>query len=459
MNLPEELREFLNKKGVILLIRGLPGTGKTTLALTLLNTVGGYAYITTRKSMFDIERNYSWLADETRKMIFIIDEKYQFSSTEKYGSAFYLLPDSIKYALNLYEEGAINGIIIDSWHTVMEELRYKREEEREREDLYQGSTFFLNLMKLSDFGVNIIIVKEGVEDDSISYVSDGVVTIHRDLKDGRVYRQITLDKLRGTRISKSRYMVSLRGGRFESFSSSKYAHPSEIKEFEAEEIKMDKCIPSKVFDDVFPYRRGMTVTYDFDEYIPKEYHLASFMPTVANFLKNGARVVMIPPSDMDISEMKYQLHLYSLWKGINQLHFLYHSRELEDFVEEVDMSSPEKIKNTVENLIGKDSGEMPPLIVLGYDRLLSYMENNDVMKLADELKNIVRRVRGIMIITGKISERAVKRFCAGISDIYVKFNNISGEVVMYGIKPWTQAYHLDLTTDAGYPMVLLREIV
>jgi len=180
------------------------------------------------------------------------------------------------------------------------------------------------------------------------------------------------------------------------------------------------------------------------------------MSTLANFLKNGIKSLVIPPNDMDTNELKYQIYLFSLEKELNYLNVLYNEQEMEDFITYVDMR-----KDTLENLVKiyLESSTATPLVILGYDRLYSYLTSNELMQFVDFLRNEIRKRSGILIISGKISEKGIKRFCAGLSDIYLKVNNVNGNVIMYGIKPWTHVYHLDLSTEKGYPKILMEEIL
>lgn len=455
MDVPPEIEEFLKKEGVILLIRGLPGTGKTIFSLTLMKNMKKSVYITTEKVFKDIERSYPWIDNEDHKRIFVLDGKYKYENPESFKSIFYLFPESFRYALNLVEKGKVNTIIIDSWHTILEEMKYKEIEERERREIYDPERFFLNLIKLSDMGVNIIIAKEGIEEDELSYVADGVVTLHKMLENGRMEREITIDKLRGVEIKRSKYVFSLKDGKAHTLVSSSFKHPRTLKEFPKKEMKI-RGIPSCVFDGIINFKRGDTIFYDFEEYVPREYHLSIIMSTLANFLKNGIKSLVIPPNDMDTNELKYQIYLFSLEKELNYLNVLYNEQEMEDFITYVDMK-----KDTLENLVKiyLESSTATPLVIVGYDRLYSYLTFNELMQFVDFLRNEIRKRSGILIISGKISEKGIKRFCAGLSDIYLKFNNVNGNVMMYGIKPWTHMYHLDLTTEEGYPKILMEEIL
>ncbi len=456
-NWPPEIEEFLKRQGIVLLIRGLPGTGKTLFSLTILDSMKNCVYIAPKKVYDDIRRNYSWLKEDSLDRLLIIDGKYKYEHSDRFGNLFFLLPESLKYALNLVEKGEIDTIILDSWHTIVEELKYKVLEERERREIYDPERFFLNLIKLADQGVNLIIAKEGTQEDSLSYVADGVITLKRWIENGRIFRGMEINKLRGVEIRKSEYMFTLGDGKAKILTSGEFQHPKKREEIEKREIRLGFEIPSMVFDGPIKFHRGNTILYDFEEYIPREYHLTVLMPTIANFLKNNIKTVVMPPNDMDLNEIKYQIYLFGLEKYLSHLKIIYPEKEMEDFVEAADFYTLKDLIEKVEGSI-EDTDTMP-LVVIGYDRLFSFLSPNQIMQLVDYMRNFIRKRGGLLIITGKVSEKSIKRFGAGVSDIYLKFKNINGDIIMYGIKPWTRAYHLNLTSEPGYPKTLMEEIL
>ncbi len=65
--LPPELEKFLKEDSVTLLIKGAPGTGKTTLALEILRAMSGKeesTYLSTRLSLEKIEKQFPWIEEE-----------------------------------------------------------------------------------------------------------------------------------------------------------------------------------------------------------------------------------------------------------------------------------------------------------------------------------------------------------------------------------------------------------
>ena len=62
--IPEDLLQFIRRDTYSLLVKGFAGTGKTTLALTILNVLGiknNFFYISTRLSPKQLLQYYPWL--------------------------------------------------------------------------------------------------------------------------------------------------------------------------------------------------------------------------------------------------------------------------------------------------------------------------------------------------------------------------------------------------------------
>ncbi len=457
--IPEELNDFMKKRGAVLLVRGYPGTGKTTFVLGIM-AMGNFAYISSRKTIDDLGKTHPWISDDMKKLMFAIDKKYDYRETDSFGPTFYLMPEAIRHALNLFEDGKINGIIIDSWHTIVEELKIKAMEEMEREEVYDSKTFFLKIVRLSDFGINFIIAKEGEENDEIAYLSDGVITLHRKLDDGRTYRWLTIDKMRGVELKKNRYFFTLKDAKFEYMESRPFKHPNiaRISEFSGIEITATADISSIYFDDIFQFKRGSVAVYDFGEYIPKSYKLTSLMGVIANFLKNGSKVIVLPPNELDIAELKYQILLFGIEQYFKNLVFLYMKEDFEGYVKVADFHNSNEIGEIINKEIENEGNRNPPLIVFGYDRLYSYLRKEEIMKLLYFLKDLIRRTGGVIIIAGNLWDEEIKRFCSNISEVYVKFTNIAGDILMYSIKPWSNVYHLSIFTN-GNPKLIKRVIL
>ncbi|MBA3285496.1 MAG: AAA family ATPase, partial [Nitrosopumilus sp.] len=113
-HLPPELLKFVNNDTYSLLIKGKPGTGKTTLALTLMdnqNYEGNYFYISTRLSIRQLLYFYPWIT------------KFTLNNESKHGYKFEDArldePESLfERITNQLMDVKSPIIIIDTWDTI-----------------------------------------------------------------------------------------------------------------------------------------------------------------------------------------------------------------------------------------------------------------------------------------------------------------------------------------------------
>ena len=233
--LPAELSEFIQRSpSRSMLIRGEAGTGKTTLALTLLTTFPGQRiFVSNRVPVSELEQDYSWLHTEEPPIQVIqgsprddmIRERAR--SIEKSGDLVdaradrrladeLWLPDSITDAYSRIPEGQRGMIVVDSWDALVE--RYVGSPSSAKPDLPDRAEIerlLIGLMERSH--VQLVLIVERDSPSQLDYLVDGVVFCTTQHDGGRLERWIHLKKLRGVRITHSSYPFTLEGARFECF--------------------------------------------------------------------------------------------------------------------------------------------------------------------------------------------------------------------------------------------------
>lgn len=210
--LPTELADFVSKDTYSLLIKGETGTGKTTLALTILRAllpIQNLLFLSTRTSPKRLANNSS-----------LVEEVFGPPNPGgKPGSlrsgGWNALVDARLDEPNIVFERITNDlmdkqaptVVIDSWESLGDTLG--------------AEALRTNIRVLQTWreraGARFIFVGEDSMNTAIDSMVEGVVVLKDRLAGGRRLREILLSKLQGVRISKPAYFFTLEGGAFSSF--------------------------------------------------------------------------------------------------------------------------------------------------------------------------------------------------------------------------------------------------
>jgi KaiC/GvpD/RAD55 family RecA-like ATPase len=199
-HLPGELLKFVKNESYSLLIKGKPGTGKTTFALTLLDNLNdgsNYFYISTRLSLKQLLFYYPWV-----EKFFSKDEN---KSGYRFEDARLDEPESLfERITNQLMDVKSPVIIIDTWDTIASFM--DRESRLNNERVLQ--------IWRERAGAKLIFLSETFDLGILDSIVDGVVTLDNSISDSTSNRQLTINKLRGLPIRCSSYSYSLYGGVF-----------------------------------------------------------------------------------------------------------------------------------------------------------------------------------------------------------------------------------------------------
>ncbi|HJT47649.1 MAG TPA: gas vesicle protein GvpD P-loop domain-containing protein [Nitrososphaeraceae archaeon] len=210
IGIPHELMQFVQRNTYSLLIKGFPGTGKTTLSLTILRALkvkSNFFYISTRISPKQLFLHYPWLGR------FIGSSKA--SETDD-------VPGQ-GYGLSIFEDARLDEpeslferitnqlmdvkapiIIIDSWDAIASFMDKEARLNNER---------VLQIWR-ERAGAKLIFITEDPNYTTLDFLVDGIVELRRKFYADWVIREIFLPKLRGIMIQKPSYIYSLNAAVF-----------------------------------------------------------------------------------------------------------------------------------------------------------------------------------------------------------------------------------------------------
>jgi KaiC/GvpD/RAD55 family RecA-like ATPase len=218
--IPDELERFVRRDTYALLIKGKAGTGKTTLSLTILKTLGqasNFFYISTRVSPRQLFTYYPWLEPFVQKIKPqpTSENEEQVYKMSMFEDARLDEPESLfERITNELMDVKAPIIIIDSWDAIASFMDKEARLNNER---------VLQTWR-ERAGAKLIFISEDISHSTLDFLVDGIVELDQSVYDSCRLRQIKMIKLRGVRMLNQIYNFSLNNSIFTSFQTYK---PSE----------------------------------------------------------------------------------------------------------------------------------------------------------------------------------------------------------------------------------------
>lgn len=500
LSVPHELVAFFEKPGGrSLMIKGLAGTGKTTLALQLLEEVADPEtsfYLSTRVSDASLYVQFPWLrekemrsriVDASREFLATIyDDKEEERKLQREKQA--KIKGAREFLKSIKPEGVPETVdrtclskLLDKYAMPEIDRAYDRVEMKLPErsffviDSVEGVT---NRYKMSPeelvhalqkdlvehSNVNLVLILEKGGDITIDYLVDGVVTLNMLEVAGRRVREIRLDKLRATEIQRSKYLSTLRDGHFRTFEP---FQPSG-------EPQKWACIPdtaahystgTKDLDDLLSggYRKGSYNVIEVAENVTTEEYYSLVRPVLLNFVGHGRGAIVVLPGG-DQAEMLRDDMTRFMDKGIFDKYVQIADYFIQDTKKPYVMAlgtrnKEEALRNwrtVLQTLRGAEN--RPIMDLAGFDTL-EYLRGNDIA--IRDLFNTVGRIKisedvgiGILKPGLKLTQEIMN-----MSDTYIRIVDIDNSCCMYGVNPHTIVYAITPDPIKGLPHVRLNPVV
>jgi KaiC/GvpD/RAD55 family RecA-like ATPase len=298
--IPEDLLRFIRRDTYSLLVKGFAGTGKTTLALTILNVLGiknNFFYISTRISPKQLFQYYPWLKDfivQSRPRGTILARDHEMMSS--FEDARLDEPESLfERITNQLMDIKSPIIIIDSWDAIASFM--DREARLNNERVLQTWR--------ERAGAKLIFISEQLADTTLDFLVDGIVELKQTYYNNVKMRQIFLQKLRGTRIKRPSYLYTLENGIFYSFAP--YQPPIKLEPDRrgASEVEVSR---GEIIGSGYPildaslgggYPRKGLVLLELDSHVNMTIPMIFLQGLVSNFLSSGNPVLLQPVNWME----------------------------------------------------------------------------------------------------------------------------------------------------------------
>jgi KaiC/GvpD/RAD55 family RecA-like ATPase len=418
--IPDELSQFL-KLGHTLLIKGDAGTGKTTLALKILQSFEPVSciYFSTKTPPSVLYEHYPWLKDKT----VLGPEEIQFLETRQ---------ESPERLLNRLRDQLLKMerpfLVVDTWDAMAMEMDYK---ERLRTAKAIVMTSYVTNGKT-------ILVEETKETSFLDFLVDGVVglssvDVYGEAEAGRVYedrlerrtaREMELKKLRGVRISNKKYTFTLDGGGFRAF-------PPFCEDLSIRPVKIADLINDRIssgipdLDNITGgFKKGRFNLFEIEHSVDMRY-LQILTQIAWNAVMNGKGTIVVPSiGETYPSELLQEVIL--------------HRPCANDFESEI-----KAIRESAEKRFGSKRLKSGLVIFLGFDTLVNRFGSEKTLAMVEAIINYAQETGTTVIGTMKRGMKFLG-YVTHLADSHFVFKDLNHALVIYGMRPKTGLYAVDL---------------
>lgn len=468
--IPPEVYQFFSKPGGhSLIVRGDAGTGKTTLALQIIEEISAVDrsfYHSTRVSDRSLLSQFSWLkdhvwnAERSDRLTGDIQVKDGISIAGGRSGLSDLKGIGIS-PMECTQEGSLS-ITIGKDMGELEGI-YQNIEERlpERSLLVIDSIdalaekYGLTCAKLLNtiqydivevYGSNVLFVVEN-GDAALDYLGDGVINLRCSEFNRRRLRELEILKLRGCEIQQPRYIFTLDGGRIRTFGYH-WARDASVTQTQWKPIgDLDGRISTGISDiDRFlgGLEEGSIALIELGHGVPATVSGAIEASLVSNFAIQRRGVLWVPMRKASAEGARsrtihtvpteYFDQYVRIPEKADQM--AYSNSPYVMPIEGSDAFSDFKWQNVEYAL---SNAERPILALMGLDTMQSMYGSGLDEQLMDFLAQ-VRRQGGIFVALSSPSVGSVNARLSDLSTTRLRIERVGGTILLYGEEPFTECY-------------------
>lgn len=467
MHIPTELIDFLKRETYSLLIKGGAGTGKTTLALTILRALNinkNCLYISTRISPEQLFKYYPWLGSFFGKSVKSeLDEVSEFEKdTPIFVDARLDEPGSLfERITNQLMDVKAPVIIIDSWDAIGYFM--------DKEALMNNARVLQTWRERS--GAKIIFIAEDQKDATLDFLVDGIVELQQKYYDDRIVREIFLSKLRGVRINRPSYIFTLNNNVFRSYepyrptdyviTSVLDKKPEDtLQTFSNTHIKTGYPELDRILGDGL--HKKSFVNIELDSNINAKVVLAFLGKIISNFASAGNHVLLQPFEGinheyltryLDSRLSKDAMRMLEIPKFANKLK----STSTQSLKYPGSIQQLESIKKDIIKIQKKHPKKLL-LAIMGSD-LSHESHTGDMRKQIKQQIEFIKSKTDLFILVTRHSQDNIQEKLSKISDMYLSVSEINGTLFLKSKIPWSHLYAVVTDRNSGYPNISLEPIV
>jgi KaiC/GvpD/RAD55 family RecA-like ATPase len=456
-------------RGSLVLLAGHAGSGKTVFSAkylyhgaSKLNEPGIYVSFAENRETFL----------KNMKRMDMDFEKYERGGTFKFLDLFTVeergVPDVVTSILEEVSSMKAKRLVIDSFSTLAQALQ------KPIDSRVVLHTILSKMVRQA--GCTTLLVIEmpknlgGIGLGLEEFVADGVIILRRKWLDGRLLRELEIVKMRGVPIEEPRLVFTLMKG-FEAFPPVKHSTIGNASRFQTirdSPGKFSTGIPD--LDGMLGggYPKGACVLFEVAEKVSSEEYLALSLPAAINSLTQGRGVLAIPCPGMDAEAIgKTALGVY----GVTE-------EEVNSLLRVCELSAVSKDKRKpygvgfdgkdvetdyrewlrVEDGLVRETGQ-PVLTMTGLDTLTNLYGVDACERLLSLDSIRVRNHGAVGILVAKPGVMPLVNRISAMAEIHIRLTREHGDLLLYGIKPRSHLFAVEIEAPKGCPSVEMTPIV
>jgi KaiC/GvpD/RAD55 family RecA-like ATPase len=498
--IPKPIRDFFREPSArSLLVKGASGTGKTTFVLQLMEDVlplDTSIYFSTRVSDEALYSHFKWLKekewresilDASKEVLKVMRATSSLEELEELKEKREILDASKDFLSTIYPPEEPQRAVARDRLERMAETYPLRELDKlydslERKlpercyvvvDSLEGiaekwdvpiakimSTLQKDLVEGTN--VSVIAVIEGEGDNTLDFLVDGTLTLHRSELNGHFIRELEIHKLRGMLLKTSRWLFTLQDGHFQLLPP----HPAlertitgpvqQVLEspvgFSTGHVALDE-----ILDGGIP--AGSRVLLEVGQHIPTDVVSMITTPMACNFLLQGRGVMIVPEGGETAEDYRDK---YSVLVDPSLVEE--NMRVAEKINPSRDQNKPYIVALEYADAI-KDFGIWDkaslslrertgtgPLRILGLETQESRFPPEEIREVISLVSESVRADGGVLITVAKPGLVDATQRVANTANIHLKLARVDNSFVIYGIEPETEILYMSFGGEGGVPV-------
>jgi len=307
----------------------------------------------------------------------------------------------------------------------------------------------------------VVEVPTGSEKIGVSieeFVADGVIVLRRGNLEGRLIREIEIEKLRGTRFENQIFLFTLHRSFqvFPPFSHKEVEDPPTFEPTRGTKTHYPSGIPE--LDEILGgegYPRGSSVLFELGENVPIEALDAVINPTIANFIMRNRGFITVPLIEYGPEDIRKMISSFTGEEKFDECaRITSYPNPMIDMNKPYIVSWKEDI-DAIENFNLYIQAAVELASSLGKN-IVHLLSGDNLMYITEFNSGVVGRSvianrlgKDLMIYVSKPSIPEMTKVFADVLSIHFKIEERNGSMILFGKKPKTIIYNIQEDVSRG----------